>query len=126
MSPSAGRTLSAVGLILLVLCWLGESSPLAGQPGPIRDKEGRQDVNGDPLPVGALARIGSVRLRHGSDVEALAFGADGKVLASAGRDSTIRIWDVATGKERSRIDLKGMKLYAGVTVALAPDGKTIA
>lgn len=34
---------------------------------------------------------------HGADVTSLAFSADGKVLASASRDNTIRLWDVSAG-----------------------------
>jgi eukaryotic-like serine/threonine-protein kinase len=36
---------------------------------------------------------------HGDWVMALEFSPDGKQLASAGRDGTIRIWDPATGKQ---------------------------
>jgi WD40 repeat protein len=88
------------------------------------------------LPAGALARIGSLRLRHDDEVVGLAFSADGKVLASVSFDETIRLWDVATGKERRRIDLKALSLHTeelrggrrslGVTITLAADGKTIA
>jgi WD40 repeat protein len=126
MSVATGGRLSVFGLLFVALCWRGESSSPAGQPAVGSGQEVRTDVNGDPLPAGALARIGSLRLRHGAEVEGLAFSADGKVLASVSRDATIRLWEVATGKERSRIDLAGMKLYAGVTITLAADGKTIA
>jgi WD40 repeat protein len=50
-------------------------------------------------PKGLLAEIGSPRLQHGREVNALRFSLDGKRLYSASADFTARIWDVATGDE---------------------------
>src|SRR5438874_5342046 len=41
------------------------------------------DAYGDPLPDGALLRIGTTRLRPGSPVKAMAFTPDGKKLVTA-------------------------------------------
>jgi WD40 repeat protein len=60
-------------------------------------KKPRLDHYGDPLPPGAVARMGTVRFRHGGTVTALAISPDGKVVASGGRD-TIYLWERATGK----------------------------
>src|SRR5262249_13616764 len=56
------------------------------------------------LPAGAVARLGTVRFRHGDKVTFAAFGPEGKTLITAGDDQTIRLWDVATGKELRRFD----------------------
>src|SRR5262249_32763791 len=60
------------------------------------------DPQGDPLPVGALARLGTTRLRHGAEVTFVAFGADGKTLVTASPDSTIRLWDLTKRTEIRR------------------------
>ena len=48
---------------------------------------------------------------------------DGKTLASGSADKTIKLWDVATGKERAT--LKGHTDWVN-SVAFSPDGKTLA
>ncbi|MCH7726986.1 MAG: hypothetical protein IH991_10960, partial [Planctomycetes bacterium] len=53
----------------------------------------------DPLPDYVSGRVGSPRLRHGKSVTSLRFSKDGKKLFSSSEDFTVRIWEVATGKE---------------------------
>src|SRR5262249_60665474 len=55
-------------------------------------------------------------------VDPLAFSADGKTLAPGSLDGTIKLWDVADGKEKAT--LRG---HAGnvAAVAFAADGKTL-
>lgn len=60
------------------------------------------DEYGDPLPVGAVGRLGTVRLRHGNTIHSLCFAPDGKYLASGGEN--IRVWDPNTGAERHRFN----------------------
>src|SRR5262249_13894593 len=57
------------------------------------------DVQGDPLPAGAVARLGTNRWRHGSTIHYVAFGPEDKTLVTAGQDNTVRLWDMTTGRE---------------------------
>jgi RNA polymerase sigma factor (sigma-70 family) len=80
--------------------------PSGGVPGaagpPAVARAPGKDQQGDPLPPGALARMGTARLRHGDAIVALAVSPDGKSLVSQSYDRTVRVWDLATGKERHR------------------------
>jgi WD40 repeat protein len=59
--------------------------------------------------------------RH--NIKALAFGRDGKVLATGGGDGTVRLWDVTTG-EQTRV-IEG-HFGSVLCVAFSPDGTRIA
>ena len=64
----------------------------------------RVDLYGDPLPPGAIARLGSVRFRHPSSVYEAAFSSDGRWIAATNdHDDKIIIWERATGRKRREI-----------------------
>ena len=66
----------------------------------------KADQNGDPLPAGALARMGTLRWRHGDTVSFVAYASEGKAVLTAANDGSIRLWDRDTGKEIRRFDQK--------------------
>ncbi len=70
-------------------------------------------------------KVGAVkRLAVGSQVESLAFGRNGRFLATGADDGSARLWDAATGRELRRFEL-GDKAAVGA-VALRPDGWALA
>jgi RNA polymerase sigma factor (sigma-70 family) len=87
------------------------------------------DLYGDPLPKAALARMGTVRLRHGGPVDTVAFSPDRKLLASGGHDNAVRLWDVTSGKEVRRLTATrgpGSENCWVHAVAFSRDGKYLA
>ena len=60
---------------------------------------------------------------HRRTVTSVAFSHDGKTLASGSEDDTVKLWDVATG--RNIAILRGHTDYV-TSVAFSPDGKTLA
>ncbi len=127
--------LSALVTISVVASGVALRSP--GEPRPLGSEESDResnrsltvaaqqatvDAHGDPLPEGAIARLGTVRFNHGEGLHSLFFSSDGKTIFSEG-GGTIRIWDAGTGKERDRI--RTDKTYFAFPTTLLADGKTL-
>ena len=102
-------------LLLAVTGILGGGAFLRPAAGEARPEKPAVTVTADDKPM--------VLRGHTDSVFALAFSPDGKVLASGSFDKTIKLWDVATGKE--------VRTFTGhtkdvVSVAFSPDGKRLA
>src|SRR5262245_9878040 len=110
---------SAVRAIFIVSCFL---TPAAIRAEPPAIVAARTDINGDLLPNGAVARLGTVRYNHGDTLNALHFTPNGKTIISEGRGH-VRFWDSANGRELGQLDV-GKPTHDDQT-ALSPDGKTL-
>jgi WD40 repeat protein len=67
----------------------------------------RTDAHGDPLPDGALARLGTVRWRAGGPIALAAFLPDGKSVLTVSQDRVAQVWDRDSGKELRHFDAAG-------------------
>jgi hypothetical protein len=92
------------------------------------------DSTGDPLPPGALTRLGSNRFHHGSNIHRLMVSADGKWVISYGSRTGYRVWDLETGKEQVPVGMppesrfttsQGQKRAVQWEAAIAPAGKRV-
>jgi RNA polymerase sigma factor (sigma-70 family) len=93
-------------------------------PKPASDKRALTDLYGDPLPSGAVARMGTMRWRHMGSVISVVYSPDGKTIATSEiNEGPLVLWDAATGKELHRLEEE-----PGVRggVAFSPDGKQLA
>jgi hypothetical protein len=79
----------------------------------------------DPLPKGAIARLGAPRSELRGGVKAPVFTPDGKTIVAFGPSkhwSTVRFFETATGKELSQFEV-GIEDVRNVI--LTPDGKGV-
>jgi WD40 repeat protein len=83
----------------------------------------RTDAYGDPLPAGAIRRLGTIRFRAGNYLACAALSPDGKWIAAGGQRGFVHLLDASTGKERRSFQAD----FGGITfVAFTPDGKSLA
>src|SRR5437660_1574684 len=82
----------------------------------------RVDRQGDPLPEGALARLGTTRLRVGDRDFSVAVSPDGKVLAGGSASGSIHLWD-ASGRRLHTLQAHSSAVHS---LAFSPDGKLLA
>jgi WD40 repeat protein len=80
------------------------------------------DSNGDPLPTGAIRRLGTIRFRGSGTRGGVQLSPDGTLLAIDG-DGVIRLCEFPTGKEFRRLDRPGEAYSLG---CFSPDGKRLA
>ena len=77
-----------------------QAKPAAAQPSQRETETPTKDSLGDPLPAGALLRLGSLRFHSPSSVEDIALSPDEKTVVTVGEH--LIGWDSATGRERWR------------------------
>ncbi len=82
----------------------------------------RMDRYGDPLPDGAIARLGTTRFRPIGEFVEVAISGDSKVFAT-GEDRTIRLWEMQTGKVLWSTCLGNS--HCAERLLISPDGKRL-
>src|ERR1700722_1168106 len=127
--PHHGGSAMRHGFSLLVLSCFAFCPTLPArevQEAAPKQAGAKLDQYGDPLPEGAIARLGSPRFYHEGGLVAAAFSPDGEVIVGAGIGDkgglSLRFWETASGREHSRITLEDFILNG---LAFGPDGKSV-
>jgi WD40 repeat protein len=111
-----------------LLCVVGVSSATAqSQPKHAGEKsKAAVDFYGDPLPPGAVARLGTVRFRRSGFIDLgtydLGFQADGKTIVT-GDSEGVQFWEGGSGRLLHEVRTQPFVVSA---LALAVDGKRFA
>jgi WD40 repeat protein len=120
-------TIAAATLLILGLGAVGVVTAVPGASGPVKV----------PLPAAVSRSVATVQPQqppappqpavlplggHRGAVHAVALDRGGKTLATAGADKTVRLWDLATGRELHNLTQPGEP----GSVAFSPDGKKLA
>jgi hypothetical protein len=137
------RLVSAV-LLAATMLGTGTSAGPAAEPRANADRDPvlagkdrqRVDLYGDPLPQGAIARMGTTQFRHpppdrrrlkdylgDPPVTGVAFSADGQALATR-RSERLRLWNANTGKLLLEIKNPDLGMYGDQV--FSPDGRFLA
>jgi WD40 repeat protein len=90
----------------------------------LRPVEGQTDLRGfEWYYLWRLCHSERRRFHHAGPVRAVAYSPDGRTLATAGNDKTVRLWDPATGNARRA--LTGHTDWV-TALCFSPDGRTLA
>jgi RNA polymerase sigma factor (sigma-70 family) len=110
--------LVAAGLSLAGV-WTPAAPQRAGGPAAPSPEGARTDRHGDPLPAGAVARLGTIRFRQHGGPSWLTFLPGDRTLATPFVRG-VSFWDAATGEEKRRLG------EGGWAWCLSPDAKVVA
>jgi WD40 repeat protein len=98
--------------------------PGAEGPKPVPEKRVKTDLYGDPLPRGAITRLGTLRLRAPAEIVSLAYAPDGKTIAVCSY-AGLFLFDAASGKRIRRLEPDSARVLDNTSV-FSPDGKRLA
>jgi RNA polymerase sigma factor (sigma-70 family) len=133
-APSLKWKTALLGLLLAAVT-LGAGLPLLRTPDPepppvvavvaqAKD-EPRRDRYGDPLPKGAVVRLGTLRFRAPGEIDTLALSPDGKTVAVA-TNSGLFLLDTSSGKKIKSLAKSVFQMVRENRIAFSPDGKRLA
>src|SRR6516225_9816314 len=80
------------------------------------------DRYGDPLPPGAIARLGTIRWRT-SSIDSIHYMPDGRIVSISNFE--VRLWDPSTGHSK-RLARRNEGGIRGNRIAFSPDRSTMA
>jgi WD40 repeat protein len=129
--PRLHRWILAIAGLILASTSPAPAAPQRDERKPGAAQPARTDLYGDPLPPGAIARLGTIRDNIGSPSGDVVLSPDGQtVTATAERWWIIplRLWDTATGRVLRHLrELEPPAPYGAVRrVAFSHDGKLLA
>jgi RNA polymerase sigma factor (sigma-70 family) len=119
---AAGLALGGTGMLLPKPAEEGPTTASTGEPAAERPAP-RTDLYGDPLPQGAIARMGSLQLRHANQSDFVVLPDNKTILTAGGR--VVRFWNLATGKQVREVKLQG-SFSPGRSATPSADGKILA
>src|SRR5688572_6558619 len=98
--PLPLHRLLLLACLIPALHQLARANPPAseGKKSPDGNGPARTDLLGDPLPEGAIARIGTTRLRDNASTTVIAFSPDGGRLAYGNENGLVHVCEAADGK----------------------------
>jgi WD40 repeat protein len=121
------RSVGRVGTRVLACGLLALGLGLRTGPAAAGTPENRIDCYGDPLPPGAVARLGTVRFLPCSTAWAVALSPDGRTVAtgtiSGSERNIVELWDAATGARIGTIADGTENIFC---LAWSPDGRQLA
>src|SRR5689334_19503815 len=113
------------GLHAMVICLAAREAAALGQtPDAQRQNQPRVDKldsYGDPLPPGAVARLGTARFHAGGLINQAFFASSDKAIVTVDWKHAVYVWDAASGQILRRIGDSDIDFRE---IAVSSDGKT--
>jgi WD40 repeat protein len=126
--PKSIQRFSLTAVVLAIGSALFAQNQTDGQeeikPKPTPEKRVRTDLHGDPLPRGAVTRLGTLRFRAPAEIVALAYAPDGKTIAVSSY-AGLFLFDAASGKRLRRLDWN-FNRSREISPVFSPDSQRLA